>query len=53
MAFALLGMHILEVLFFIGIIGSAVVVLITSVEDAQDLLASDEPQSSEKTQKAA
>lgn len=53
MAFALLGMHILEVLFFTGIIGSSVVVLITSIEDAQELLGSDEPsETPEKTQPA-
>jgi hypothetical protein len=38
----LLGMRLLEVMFFVGIIGSAVVVLITSVEDAFELLGNEE-----------
>jgi hypothetical protein len=39
---ALFGMRLLEVMFFVGIIGSAVVVLITSIEDVFELLGSDE-----------
>ncbi len=39
---ALLGMHILELFFFTGIIGSSIVVIITSFEDAFELLGSSE-----------
>jgi len=42
MFIALLGMRLLEVMFFTGIIGSAVVVIITSVQDVQELFESDE-----------
>jgi hypothetical protein len=38
----LFGMRLLEVIFFIGIVGSAVVVLITSFEDMHELLGSSE-----------
>ena len=37
MHLALLGMKILEVMFFTGLAGSAVVVLISFVEDAREL----------------
>jgi hypothetical protein len=33
----LFGMRLLEVIFFVGIVGSAVVVLITSFEDMYEL----------------
>jgi hypothetical protein len=50
MWFAILAMRVLEAMFFVGIIGSAVVVLITSVEDARELLGdSEEPHAVEKT----
>lgn len=34
---AIFGMRLLEVLFFVGLLGSAVVVLISFVEDAKEL----------------
>jgi len=37
MHLALFGMRLLEVLFFTGLIGSAVVVLISFIEDAREL----------------
>jgi hypothetical protein len=43
MFFAKLGMHILEAMFFIGLIGSSVVVLISFVEDGKELFGEDEP----------
>ena len=49
----LFGMRLLEVLFFTGIVGSAVVVLIASVEDARELFSkSDHAPSAEKTTSA-
>lgn len=49
MWFALLAMRLLEAMFFVGIIGSAVVVLITSFEDAQELIGdAEEPHPVEK-----
>lgn len=42
MALALFGIRLLEVLFFTGIVGSSVVVLITTVQDMQELFESDE-----------
>ena len=42
MVVVLFGMRLLELLFFVGIVGSAVVVLITSIEDMHDLFAKDE-----------
>ena len=39
---ALFGMRLLEVIFFVGILGSAVVVLITSFEDLHELFGSSE-----------
>lgn len=48
--FALLGIHALELLFFVGIIGSSIVVIITSVQDAFELVGtSDEHLAEEKT----
>jgi hypothetical protein len=41
MFLALLGMKILEVLFFAGLAGSAVVVLISFVEDGKELFGKD------------
>ena len=37
----LLAMHILEVMFFVGMAGSAVVVVISFVEDLQELFGED------------
>jgi len=37
MHLAIFGMRLLEVMFFTGLIGSAVVVLISFVEDAREL----------------
>ena len=37
MHLAILGMRLLEVLFFVGLAGSAVVVLISFVEDGKEL----------------
>jgi hypothetical protein len=37
MFLAILGIRILEAMFFIGLIGSSVVVLISFVEDAKEL----------------
>ena len=34
-------MHFLETLFFVGLLGSAVVVLISFVEDAKELIGKD------------
>ncbi len=42
MAIAIFGMRLLEVLFFVGIVGSAVVVIITSFEDMHELLGKNE-----------
>jgi hypothetical protein len=50
MSVILLGMRLLEVMFFAGIAGSAVVVLIASVEDARELFSkSDHVPPAEKT----
>lgn len=42
MALVIVGMRLLEVLFFVGIVGSAVVVAITSIEDMHELLGKNE-----------
>jgi hypothetical protein len=39
---ALFGMHVLEVMFFVGLAGSTIVVLISFVEDAKELFGEDE-----------
>jgi hypothetical protein len=50
MWFAILAMRLLEAMFFAGIAGSAVVVLITSIQDAQELIGdAEEPHAAEKT----
>jgi hypothetical protein len=41
MALGLFGMHVLDVLFFVGMAGSAVVVVISFIEDAQELFGKD------------
>ena len=38
MLFAIWGMRILEAMFFVGLVGSSVVVLISFVEDAKELV---------------
>jgi len=43
MSFAILAMRVLEVMFFVGLAGSAVVVLISFVEDGKELFGKDEP----------
>jgi hypothetical protein len=37
MSLAILGMHLLEIMFFVGLVGSTVVVLISFVEDGKEL----------------
>jgi hypothetical protein len=37
MQIALLGMHVLDAMFFVGMLGSSIVVLISFVEDAKEL----------------
>lgn len=50
MFLVLFGMRLLEVMFFVGIVGSAVVVLITSFEDMHELFGkSEEAPASGKT----
>jgi hypothetical protein len=41
MHLAIIGMRILEVMFFVGLLGSAVVVLISFVEDGKELFGED------------
>lgn len=41
MALAIFGMRLLEVLFFAGLVGSAVVVVISFIEDAKELFGED------------
>jgi hypothetical protein len=41
MFLGLLAMHILEVMFFVGMAGSSIVVIISFVEDAQELFGED------------
>jgi hypothetical protein len=38
MTLAILGIRLLELLFFVGLAGSAIVVLISFFEDAQELI---------------
>jgi hypothetical protein len=42
MALALIGMKILEVMFFVGLAGSSIVVLISFIEDGKELFGKDE-----------
>jgi hypothetical protein len=42
MFLALFAMRVLEVMFFVGLIGSSVVVLISFVEDGKELFGKDE-----------
>ena len=39
---ALFGMHLLEIAFFIWLVGSSVVVLISFIEDGKELFGKDE-----------
>jgi hypothetical protein len=41
MVFAIFGMRVLEVMFFLGLVGSAVVVLISFIEDGKELFGKD------------
>jgi hypothetical protein len=41
MAIALLAMRVLEVMFFVGLAGSTVVILISFVEDGKELFGKD------------
>jgi len=41
MDLAIIGMHILEVMFFVGLLGSAVVVFISFIEDGKELFGED------------
>jgi hypothetical protein len=43
MALALFAMWLLEVMFFVGLAGSTVVVLISFIEDGKELFGKDEP----------
>jgi hypothetical protein len=43
MVFAVFAMRLLEVMFFVGLAGSAVVVLISFIEDGKELVGKDEP----------
>jgi hypothetical protein len=42
MQFAIFAMRVLEVMFFVGLVGSSVVVLISFVEDGKELFGKDE-----------
>ena len=42
-SFAVFAMKVLEIMFFVGLIGSSVVVLISFVEDGRELFGKDEP----------
>ncbi len=42
MAIAIFAMRVLEVMFFVGLAGSSVVVLISFVEDGKELFGKDE-----------
>jgi hypothetical protein len=43
MRLAILAMRALEVMFFLGLLGSAVVVVISSVEDAKEFFGKEDP----------
>ncbi len=40
---AIFAMHVLEVMFFVGLAGSTIVVLISFAEDGKELFGKDEP----------
>ena len=39
--FAIIGMRVIEITFFVGLAGSAIVILISFVEDAKELFGKD------------
>jgi hypothetical protein len=39
---AVFGMHLLEIAFFVGLVGSSVVVIISFIEDGKELFGKDE-----------
>ena len=41
MHLAILGMRVLEVMFFVGLVGSTVVVIISFIEDGKELFGKD------------
>ena len=41
MILAILGMRILETMFFVGLVGSAIVILISFIEDGKELFGKD------------
>jgi hypothetical protein len=41
MSIAILAMRLLEVMFFVGLVGSAVVVIISFIEDGRELIGED------------
>lgn len=41
LSIAILGMKLLEAMFFVGLVGSTIVVLISFVEDAKELFGED------------
>jgi len=41
MALGIIAMHVLEVMFFVGMAGSSIVVIISFVEDAYELFGED------------
>jgi hypothetical protein len=42
MTLGLFGMHLLEIAFFVGLVGSSVVVIISFIEDGKELFGKDE-----------
>ena len=42
MKFALIAMRVLEVMFFVGLAGSTIVVIISFIEDGKELFGKDE-----------
>ena len=42
MPLAIFGLRLLEVMFFVGLVGSSVVVLISFIEDAKELFGDEE-----------
>jgi len=42
MILAILGIRLLETMFFVGLVGSAIVVLISFIEDGKELFGKDE-----------
>ena len=41
MALGLFAMHVLEVMYFVGMAGSSIVIIISFIEDAQELFGED------------